>query len=136
MLVEGNDPYWDDSDPQDKKWRFPGNPELEAMANDRSRNLDADEEDENFEQASDLRPNDGVTINTVSPTNVGTYQDDAVDVGAEVKAETSVTQTEPVETTTEPVVETSVSETPESQSLADDSSEDDGGDDGYDDLPF
>ena len=52
MVVAGNNPYWDDTDSNNKHWVFPNNPELEALANTRTRNLDADNED--FEYASDV----------------------------------------------------------------------------------
>lgn len=81
MVAEGTDPYWDDIDQKNKHWVFPGRPDLETAANTRTRNLDADGEDESFEQASDL---DGdypyTTISNITEAKVGTYKDNAVDV--------------------------------------------------------
>lgn len=75
LLAEGNDPYWDDSDPNNKHWVFPEHPELEEKANQRSRNLDSDNKDySNFEQASDIA-NDGVTIGNVTKDDVGDFNE-------------------------------------------------------------
>ena len=52
MVVNGNNPYWDDIDSNNKHWVFPNNPELEALANTRTRDLDADNKD--YEYASDI----------------------------------------------------------------------------------
>jgi hypothetical protein len=82
MVVMGTNPYWDDTDSNNKKWVFPGRPDLEEAANTRTRNLDNDE-DEDFEQASDLDeeyPN--ITINNITQSNVGTYVEDAKDITA------------------------------------------------------
>jgi hypothetical protein len=85
MVLTGTDPYWDDSDIKNKHWVFPGRPDLQEKANTRTRNLDVDE-DSNFEYASDVNeiPINRVTINSVTSENVGTYKDDAVDVGEEL----------------------------------------------------
>jgi hypothetical protein len=88
MCATGNNPYWDDSDTNNKHWVFPGRPDLEEKANTRKRNLDADE-DENFELASDLvygeKPR--ITIDNVTPATVGTYHEDAVDITAKPASE-------------------------------------------------
>jgi len=91
MVATGNNPYWDDTDQNAKKWVFPGRPDLEEAANTRTRNLDADGE-EDFEQASDLMDEElpRVTISNITESKVGTYQDNASDLGAETLAETSV----------------------------------------------
>jgi len=56
MLVSGTDPYYDDEDSKNKRWIYPGRPELEEKANQRNRDLDADKEKDysKFQQASDL----------------------------------------------------------------------------------
>jgi len=113
LVAEGNNPYWDDSDQNNKHWVFPGHPELEEAANTRNRNLDSDSE-EDFEQASDLDEElPRVTINNITEAKVGTYVDNAVDLGASALAETK-------ELSTAPVVETPAAE--------------ESGD--YNDLPF
>jgi len=87
MVAGGTDPYWDDIDQTNKHWVFPGRPDLEAAANTRTRNLDADSEDEyaSFEQASDLDEEyPRTTISNITESKVGTYNDDAVDVGKTV----------------------------------------------------
>jgi hypothetical protein len=85
MASTGNNPYWDDSDTSNKHWVFPGRPELEAAANTRKANLDADG-DENFEYASDLEEGPRTTIANVTPSTVGTYSDDAEDITAKTVA--------------------------------------------------
>lgn len=87
MIANGENPYWDDSDATNKKWVFPNRPDLEELANNRQRNLDADD-DEQFEQASDL-DTEYVTVNNMTSAKVGTYTDDVMDVGATVYAETA-----------------------------------------------
>jgi len=85
MIVNGTSPYWEDTDQKNKHWVFPGRPDLEEKANTRQRNLDADEEDD-FQQASDLDENDArVNITNVTPSKVGTYSEDAVDITAKSK---------------------------------------------------
>ena len=125
MAVLGNDPYWDDSDPQDKKWRFPGNPDLEAKANDRSNNLDEEKKEENFEQASDLTP--AVNIDNVNESNVGAYSDSAVEVGETVTGKDEPEPPKKEESIPEPTTE-------QPESTVDESGDDESND--YDDLPF
>jgi hypothetical protein len=90
MTANGANPYWDDSDQNAKKWVFPGRPDLEEAANTRTRNLDADGE-EDFEQASDLVDEEfpRVTISNITESKVGTYSDNASDLGAETLAATA-----------------------------------------------
>jgi hypothetical protein len=74
MIVAGINPYWEDSDANNKHWVFPNNPELEARANTRTQNLDADVE-ENFEYASDLADFDeyaSTPVANATPVNVTT----------------------------------------------------------------
>ncbi len=87
LVVEGNSPYWDDSDQSNKRWVFPGHPELEEAANTRNRDLGANDENENIEYASDLDvDNNGakITAKNMTQEKVGTFKDDAVDVGASI----------------------------------------------------
>jgi hypothetical protein len=112
MVASGNSPYWDDTDQNNKHWVFPGRPDLEELANTRTANLDGNS-DEDFEQASDLDEEyPRVTISNITESKVGTYTDDASDIGKE----TLVASTEAVEQST-------------SNSSPDSS-------DNYDDLPF
>lgn len=80
MVIMGVNPYWDDSDQNNKRWVFPGHPELEAKANTRTQNLDAEKSDD-IEQASDLNDEPRVSISNVNESNVGTFKDDSVNVG-------------------------------------------------------
>jgi hypothetical protein len=112
MVANGTNPYWEDTDANNKHWVFPGRPDLEEAANTRKRNNDADE-NENFEMASDMDEElPRVTISNMTESKIGTYTDNASDVSAEALAETS-----DVVETTESQVETG--DTPD-----------------YDDLPF
>ena len=108
MVVNGTSPYWDDTDANNKHWVFPGRPDLEEAANTRNRNLDSD--DEEFEYASDIDEEEfpRVTINNITESKVGTYHDDASDIGKETLASTKTN----------------------------DDIETDSSNDGYDDLPF
>lgn len=86
MVVAERNPYWDDSDANNKHWVFPGRPDLELAANTRNRDLDGND-DENFEYASDLDEDEEyprVTISNITPDKVGTYVDNSVDVGASI----------------------------------------------------
>ena len=115
MCVAGTNPYWDDSDSANKHWVFPGRPDLEEQANTRNRNLDADE-DAAFEQASDLIDDEypRVTVSNITADKVGTYEDDAVNVGNQVLNNAPVA-------------------TPETNVTGEDEPEPDKN---YDDLPF
>ena len=133
MVALDQAPYWDDSDPKDKKWVFPGRPDLEEAANTRDANFDADSKEENVEMASDMitKSFENVTIENVTKEDVGEFKDDAVDLTAELKqpAET----TEPVATQAEAPVEAPAEtvETTESEDDVDLTNVED-----YDDLPF
>jgi len=133
MVASGSNPYWDDTDQTNKHWVFPGRPDLEELANNRQRNLDADTEDD-FEQASDL-DEDYVTISNITPSQVGTYKDDAMDLGktaiaetAPVSAPVSAPVAAPVSAPVAPVsapVANPLAETPVAEGATN-----------YDDLPF
>lgn len=132
MAIEGNDPYWDDSNQDDKKWRFPGRLDLEEKANTRNQNLDADNEEE-FEQASDI-VNDGVTISNVTESNVGTFEGAGTDVGAEIEKEVASTTPEPaVNTSTHAEVPDPVANIPTDDPVMEENQSDAAN---YDDLPF
>ncbi|MFW6246740.1 MAG: hypothetical protein ACOC22_00995 [bacterium] len=68
MVVNGSDPYWDETDSKNKRWIFPGRPDLEEKANQRFINLDADEDYDNFEQASDINGTEVTTASNVNKT--------------------------------------------------------------------
>ncbi len=130
MVAVDQAPYWDDSDSTNKKWVFPGNPDLEEQANTRNADLDSPKEPK-VEMASDVvnQSYDNVTIENVTKEDVGEFQDDAVDVTAEIKAETSVE--EPTETKGEEVpAETAETSTETAETVDGEEVED------YTDLPF
>ena len=96
MTAKGEDPYWDDSDSNNKRWVFPGRPDLEAKANQRFANLDADDYvSKNFEQASDIV--DGVTIKNVTESDVGTFQNSGVPNSVDVAENIEEVASETVE---------------------------------------
>lgn len=83
MVGMGTNPYWDDTDSNNKHWVYPGRPDLEEQANTRKANLDAG--DDNFEQASDVDYDEPtVNVSNITPSTVGTYKEDAVDITAKV----------------------------------------------------
>jgi len=145
MCVMGTTPYWEDSDQNNKRWVYPGRPDLEEKANTRTKNLDADEKQ--FEQASDLATQETprVTISNITEDKVGSFSDDASDIGKEVIAEAkkeepvAVAEPAPAVTTSNPVETNATTEAPEEDNEPEevDGPEDDfsGGDD-YEDLPF
>jgi len=126
MVAAGNNPYWEDTDQSNRHWVFPGRPDLEEKANTRTMNLDSTEK--NFEQASDLTETaPRVTITNITEDKVGTYTDDASDVGKEVIANSPKTEPAPVADVPADVpVDTPVADVNQSEN---DSTE-------YDDLPF
>lgn len=144
MVGKGEDPYWDDTDSNNKHWVFPGRPDLQEKANQRFQNLDADEDvPRNFEQASDIE--DGVTIQNVTKGDVGTFEtsgvvnsvdvtdnlDAVADEKVEPVAETQVAPVTPVAETQAPVTPP-----PTQPQVNVDSMVEESGDGGYDDLPF
>jgi len=135
MISVDQAPYWDDSDQKNKKWVFPGRPDLEEKANTRDQNLDAVKKEANVEMASDvvMQSFDNVTISNVTKEDVGEFKDNAVDLTAEVQ-ETIKEEVTAAETTTE--VEAPVETATET--VAAETTETDGGEnyEDYDDLPF
>jgi len=109
-VVNETNPYWEDSDASNKHWVFPGNPELEEAANTRKRNLDANNDNENIEMASDVSQISGIKISNMTEKHVGKDTDNATDLGKEALIETSTN------------VDTESTESTEPE--------------GYDDLPF
>ena len=87
MALNGQEPYFDDTDSQHKHWVYPGHPELEEKANNRDRTFNTNGGD--IEYASDLS-DDEYYDNTSSPsnmsnTNIGTFKENAVDVTSSFK---------------------------------------------------
>ena len=100
----GTDPYWDDTDSNNKKWVFPDpqDAELAIKANTRETNLDATPKD--FEQASDIESNvtaahksmvenSQPSISEMTPEMVGKDKEDA-----EVITGTAPVEQPPVQT--------------------------------------
>lgn len=72
LIVENKAPYYDESDPKNKRWIYPGNPEFELKANTRSNNFTPAPEDDVDE--------DEITAASYTPEQV--RQHVAVDVTA------------------------------------------------------
>jgi len=95
-IVKGVDPYWDETDPNNKKWVFPdpNDSELEKQANTRDQNLGSvNNDNRNVEQASDLVAQSytsnvtNVTIENVTKQDVGQYNDDSEDIASNIVTE-------------------------------------------------
>ena len=132
-VANGTSPYWDDTDANNKRWVFPGRPDLEEAANTRTRTFDNDN-DKNFEQASDLVDNNiepKVSVSNITAADVGTYKETATDVGAEALGETPVP---PVVGETPPAV--TVGEDTQEEGEAVTSGTNLPESDDYEDLPF
>jgi hypothetical protein len=66
---------------------------LEELAKTNKRSLGADDDDENFEYASDIDEDyPRVTISNITPSKVAEYSDDASDIAEEVHIEVQKTQ--------------------------------------------
>lgn len=95
MVVEEKDPYWDDSNPQNKHWVFPGRPDLEQKAKEAFVPKEgADKTAETDEKIDSLDKK----IGNLSPEDSGTYQDNHVDLTASVEKPTQTenqTQNQP-----------------------------------------
>lgn len=134
FVVEGTDPYWDESNQNDKKWIFPGRPELQTKANTRTINLDATHERE-IEQASDLQP---VQNQTTGQTMVSPPATPSVTPPMAPPVTPPVTpsvETIPTESSNNVINQNNVVQTlDEDVDDSDINNEPDDGD--YDDLPF
>jgi len=84
LVSESNDPYWEDSDSNNKHWVFPNNPELQTKANTRDQNLDAGVSSK-FEYATDVVDEDDVVnITNINTSDKSSFSDNAVNLTAEV----------------------------------------------------
>lgn len=82
MLAKGIDPYFDDTN---KKWVFPGNLELEELANKREGVLPSKQKEES---ASDLSYEESnVNISNIKKEDVGEFKDDSIEVGKDLRAD-------------------------------------------------
>jgi glutaredoxin len=77
LILEEKDPYWDDSNPQNKHWVFPGNPELEENA----KQVIAANRNNNTNNKEDAKIDDlDSKIGNLNSDSSGTYQDNHVDL--------------------------------------------------------
>lgn len=82
MVVMGQDPYWDDSNPQDKRWVFPNRPDLEKLAKESRNNNQSQQQNQsnNFDNEIDKISNMENNIHNVDKNSVGNYKDNHVDL--------------------------------------------------------
>lgn len=127
-IARGTDPYWDDSDKDNKKWVFPDprDHEKQEKLNNRDTSLGSNTVERKVEKASDVvgKSYDNVNINNVTKEDVGEFEDDALDMSGETNTSSPATS------------ESAPTETKQQEEVA---VTDDGGydnDEDYDDLPF
>ena len=84
LIAEGNMPYWDDSDQNNKHWVFPNHPDLQEAANTRTANLDADEDyseadedtmpmtNQSFDAGVDMGATTGLVTGSVPKVSINT----------------------------------------------------------------
>ncbi len=100
LAAEGNAPYFDESDPKNKKWIFPNHPDLEEKANTRDKKLDADSDDEygNYDEETESVASSVVgdsyknDITTITDKDVKEFKHGSEDIGVK---QTSKTEAEP-----------------------------------------
>lgn len=122
-IGNGVDPYWDDTDPNNKKWVFPdpNDAELQINANKRDNLGSINNQEKNVELASDIVNQSymsNVTIENVTKQDVGQFNDDSEDIGNVTSGNENLSQEQSSEN---PVVQSS----DDVPSYGD-----------YDDLPF
>jgi hypothetical protein len=78
MVLKDQAPYWDESNPQDKHWVFPGRPDLEQLARQRQNEIVNNTTPQQVQDINNLNDK----IGNLSPQDVGTYQGGHVDVTA------------------------------------------------------
>lgn len=78
MVLKDQAPYWDESNPQDKHWVFPGRPDLEQLARQRQSEIVNNTTPQQVQDINNLNDK----IGNLSPQDVGTYQGGHVDVTA------------------------------------------------------
>ncbi|NJO65934.1 MAG: hypothetical protein HC836_50040 [Richelia sp. RM2_1_2] len=88
LAAQGNAPYWDDADPQNKMWIFPNNPELQAKANTRDRDNSSSEEDD-YDEDNVPAMNKFANIEQITKADVGVNRDNSIDVSSSLKTQTS-----------------------------------------------
>lgn len=81
MIIKGTDPYWDDSNPQNKHWVFPGRPDLEQKAKDSFVPKDGVDRTAEIDEKIDLL---NKKIGNLSYEDIGTYQDNHIDLTSSV----------------------------------------------------
>lgn len=112
FLLEGNDPYYDE---MSKKWRFPGSPKLEELANTKNINLAANGGNDEYASDLDEVTQSAPTINTIKTEDVKVTQDEGYSLVDNKKVN---------------VEDSSVDE------VLNSNDDDEPTDDPYDDLPF
>lgn len=90
-VAKGTDPYWDESDVNNKKYIFPdpADAELQQRANDKSKSLKSDDDDE--EMASDLAYNSKSINQNLSNEDVGSYNGGGSSIADDFKSDSGAT---------------------------------------------
>ncbi len=116
LVIKNQTPYYDDSNPKDKRWIFPGNPELEALA--KRKRDEMSRQNTNINSSGSIEDMNS-RIGNLTKEDAGVYKQDFVDMTAQSETPSVVQQP----TTTPP---TQQIETQQSEVVNDE----------YDDLPF
>lgn len=95
LAADGRSPYWDESDSKNKRWVFPGRPDLEAkakevmesnfIANSSSRQKFASDVDLDDSDYYENSFNEAPSISNTTSQNVGTYVDNSTTIMSEEK---------------------------------------------------
>lgn len=135
LILEEKDPYWDDSNPQNKHWAFPGNPDLEENA----KKVIAAKNNNNKPSKEDEKINDlDAKIGNLTPSSSGTYQDNHVNVTDNVQNTIEHTNDQTTQTSEPSIQEENKPESTneQSQGTMDGGSALNEEDDDLSDLPF
>ena len=99
MVVEGTQPFYDDTDANNKHWVFPGRPELQAQANTRTRDLGV-----NSDGTSAQNYMQNATMNSVASQQVQPNPVQGVNLTQQIN--NIATTQQPVQQQTQPVQNT------------------------------
>lgn len=90
-IIGCNAPYFEDSDPNNKKWVFPNHPELEAEANRKDDNLEAEDEQYGYEDENEYASaattvvtnnnSEKKDITTITDNDVNKFNHGSVNIG-------------------------------------------------------
>jgi hypothetical protein len=93
LITQNKAPFYDETDPKNKKWIYPGNPELELKANSRTNNTQAPALDEDVDEEE-------ITMSSFTPSQMSQHKGVEVTNGTLVDSILSNGTTNPVPTLT------------------------------------